>query len=58
MTPEQLKKAYGLSKGDMEKVILICQLMPTDPDGCWSCLQDEGIDIEFDDLNLICKSYL
>ena len=50
MTLNELKDEYGLTSVDIEKVVILYQLLGDDIDGIWAMLYDEGIDIIIDDL--------
>ena len=50
MTMDDFMEMYELSCDEMEKVILLCELLGDDRDGVWSGLQDEGIDVDISDL--------
>ena len=40
---------------DRSKIVLCVALLCDDPDGAWSTLESEGIDISFDDVNTVCE---
>lgn len=50
MTYKELKNEYGLGELEIQKVAILFDLLGDDLDGIWSMLQDEGIYIEFEDL--------
>ncbi len=54
----RIKGNYGLSKDDTRKLAVACLMMPSDPDGVWSILDDEGIHIEYDDIATLCNALL
>ncbi len=50
----EIQSIYGFSDVNMESIISVCELMPSDPDGSWSILNENCIDIDFDDVASIC----
>lgn len=42
---------------DRTKIILAIDLMPDDLDGVYSTLQDEGIDLSFEDIQQVAEAY-
>lgn len=52
---KRISKEYGLSDNDEVSVWYACALMTSDPDGCYSSLEDiAGIYIEYDDIAELC----
>lgn len=51
-------KDAGIGSSAWNDIVTICQFMPTDPDGCWSMLQDHGYEIEFEDISAICEYFV
>ncbi len=57
-TSGMIKKQYRLDTEQMQKVCIACEMMPDDTDGVYTTLQDEGIYIEYEDLEELCQNYL
>jgi len=58
MTARQLQMEYNLTDEQTQMVYMVCEEMPHDVDSIWAMLQDEGIDINYEDLSEICDNYL
>jgi len=50
MTLADIKREYGLTETEAQKVEILTELLGDDTDGVWSLCQDEGIFIEYKDL--------